>query len=451
MTLPRGPEEDVDRVVGGSLPRALMHLAIPAVGSMLLNMAFGIVDTFWVGRLGREAMAAMSASAFFLWSMYALISLVDVGTHAHVARRAGERNWARMARAAGEGLVLCVPVAAVAIAFYMSVATPAFEFMRVTGEVLRMAREYLDVILLGLPVTLAFMVVGAVFRGAGDTRTPFWLLGGSFVLNALLDPVLIFGWGPVPEMGLRGAALATVGSQALGAVPGIVLLVRRSMLTVRRPLLSLRSLSILRIGLPTFLEGFLFCVVYVVIVRLLMPYGVEGLAALGVGHRLESITYMVALGFSHASAALVGQNLGARKPGRAARGAWLAAGIASAVALVISALFLLFPRWLIAAFIPDPDTVAVGAMYLRIVAFTQVAMALEITLFGAFEGAGDTVPPMIVSVSLTAVRIPLAYLLATGLGMGLCGIYWAIALTTIAKGIIMAAWFLLGRWKTSKV
>jgi putative MATE family efflux protein len=451
LTPPTGLEKDVDRVVGGSLPRALVHLALPAVGSMLLNAAFGIVDTFFVGRLGAEAMAAMSAASYFLWSMYALISLTTVGTHAHVARRAGERDWRRMGRAAGEGLVLCLPVAALAIAFYLAVASPAFEFMRTTGDVLGMARDYLDVVLYGLPVTLVFMVVGAIFQGTGDTRTPFWLLGGSLVVNALLDPILIFGWGPIPEMGLRGAALATVGSQALGALPGLVLLLRRRLIAFRRPLLSLRSLSILRIGLPTFLEGFLFCVVYVVLVRLILPFGVSGLAALGVGHRLESVTYFVALGFSQASAALVGQNLGAGQPGRAARGAWLSAAIVSAVALVVTAIFLLIPHWLMSAFIPDPATVADGTLYLRIVAIGQVAMAVEITLFGAFEGAGDTVPPMIVSVSLTAARIPLAYLMATGLGLGIAGIYWAISLTTVAKGILMGLWFLHGRWKKSKV
>jgi putative MATE family efflux protein len=441
----------VDLVVSGSLPRALVHLALPAVGCMLLNTAFGVVDTFWVGRLGREAMAAMSAASFFLWSMYALISLVDVGTRAHVSRRAGERDWAPMARAAGEGIVLCLPVSAVAIAFYMAITESAFGFMHVTGDVATMARAYLDVILLGLPVMLVFWTISAIFQGAGDTRTPFWLLGGSFLLNAVLDPVLIFGWGPIPALGLRGAALATVGSQAVGAIPGIVLLVRRDLISLGRPLLSAGSLSILRIGLPTFAEGFLFCVVYVFIVRLLLPFGVAGLAALGVGHRLESISYMIALGFSHAAATLVGQCLGARLPGRAARGAWLAVGIVSAVALVVSALFLMCPRALISIFIQDPGTVAQGEIYLRIVALSQVAMVVELTLFGAFQGAGDTVPPMVVSVSLTAARVPLAYLLAHGWGLGSGGIYWAIALTTILKGVILGVWFLTGRWKTRKI
>jgi putative MATE family efflux protein len=441
----------VDRVVRGNLTAALMHLALPAVGAMLLYAAFGIVDTFWVGRLGPEAVAAMSASSYFLWSMYALVALVDVGTHAHVARRAGEGRFESMARAGGEGIVLCVPVAVVAIAFYMAVAGPAFEFMRATGEVLRMAREYLDVILLGLPATLVFMVVGAIFRGSGDTRTPFWLLGASLVLNTALDPLLIFGWGPVPALGLKGAALATVGSQVLGTVPGIVILARRRMIAFRRPLLSLRSLSILGIGLPPFLEEFLFCVVYIVLVRLLIPFGISGLAALGVGHRLESVTYFFVMGFSTAAAALVGQCLGAGKPERASRGAWLATAISSAFALGITALFFLLPGPLIAAFIPDPDTVASGTIYLRIVAISQVAMAVEVTLFGAFEGAGDTIPPMIVSATLTIARIPLAYLLAVGWGMGAPGIYWAISITTVLKGILMVAWFLVGRWKKRKV
>jgi putative MATE family efflux protein len=314
-----------------------------------------------------------------------------------------------------------------------------------------MARQYLDVILLGLPVTLVFMVVASVFQGSGDTRTPFWILGGSLLVNAALDPLLVFGWGPVPAMGLGGAALATVASQALGAVPGIALLARRRMIALGRPPLGLRSLSILRIGVPSFLEGFLFCVVYVVLVRLLVPYGVPALAALGVGHRLEGIGYMFALGFARASAALVGQNLGAGRPARAARGAWLAAGVASAFALLMTAAFLAVPHALVALFVPEAGTVAEGGTYLRIVAISQVFMVVEVTLSGAFEGAGDTLPPMIVSASLTAARIPLAYLLATEMGMGASGIYWAISATTVLKGILMAAWFLLGRWREARV
>ena len=447
----RGTEESVEQVVEGGLPRAVLGLALPAAGSMLISTAFGIVDTFWVGRMGREAVAAMSASSYFLWSMYALVALVDVGTHAHVARRSGERDWPAMARAAGEGIVLCMPVAAVAIVFYMAIAGHAFAFMGASGEVTRMAREYLDVILFGLPVTLVFMVVGAVFRGSGDTRTPFWLLGGCFLINAFLDPVLIFGLGPAPAMGLGGAALATVGSHAAGAVIGLVLLARGRLVAFARPVLTLRSLSILRIGLPTFFEGFLFCVVYVFLVKMLLPFGVSGLAALGIGHRLEGLTYMFSLGFAHAAAVLVGQSLGAGKPGRAARGAWLAAGIVAAFALAISVLFLSASQPIISLFVDDRATIEDGGLYLRIVGLTQVAMAVELVLAGAFQGAGDTVPPMIVSSSLTAVRVPLAYVLASSWGMGASGIYWAISLSTLLKGATMSLWFANGRWKRSRL
>lgn len=439
--------KDVDVVVGAGLLRALTHLALPAVGSMLLNTAFGIVDTFWVGRLGADAVASMSAASYFLWSLFALVSLVSVGTHAHVARRAGERRFGLAGQAAGEGLLLCVPVSVVAIAFYMAVAPAAFGFMGTEGAVLAMARAYLDMVLVGTPVTLLFMVVCAVFQATGDTRTPFWLLAVGFVVNVALDPVLIFGPGPLPALGLRGAALATVGSQALGAAPGLAILIRRRLISLPRPLLGTRSLSILGIGLPKFLEGFLFCVVYVFLVRILLPHGVSGLAALGVGHRLEGLTYMMALGFSHASAALVGQSLGAGKPERAARGAWLAVSLVGAAALVVTALFVLVPRPLIGAFVDDPETVADGALYLRIVGISQVFMVVEICLFGAFEGAGDTVPPMVVSVVFTAARVPLAWYLADGLGLGPAGVYWAISATTVVKGILMAAWFSLGRWK----
>lgn len=447
----RGQIRNVDLVVGAPLPRALLFLALPAVGSMLLQTAFGIVDTFWVGRLGSDAVAAMSAASYFLWSTYALVSLVSVGTHAHVARRSGEREFHRVAGASGDGLLLCVPVSVAAVAFYMSVAGIAFRYMGVQGEILAMARGYLDVVLVGLPVTLLFMVVGAVFQGTGDTRTPFWLLCSSFGLNLILDPLLIFGAGPLPTLGIAGAAVATVVSQALVLLPGLYLLHRRKLIAIPRPILSARPFSILRIGLPTFMEGFLFCVVYIFLVRLLLPHGTSGLAALGVGHRLEGVTYMVALGFSHACAVLVGQSLGAGKPRRAQRGTWLATAMVGGFALVVTVIFVARGGPLMDLFVDEHETIRDGTIYLRIVGLSQVFMVVEVCLFGAFEGAGNTVPPMIVSTSLTLARIPVAYLLAIRMGMGPAGVYWAISSTTMAKGVLMALWFVLGRWKTYKV
>ncbi len=434
-------------VIRGSLLVALMRLALPAVGSMLLNSAFGLVDAFWVGRLGPDAMASMSAASYFLWSTYALVSLVSVGTHAHVARRAGEGDFGRCASAAGEGLLLCVPVSALAVAFYMTIAADSLAFMGTTGDVLVMARDYLDVILVGLPVTMIFMVVGAVFQGTGDTRTPFWLLTGGFVINGVLDPVLIYGVGSFDGLGLEGAAIATVGSQALATIPGLIILISRRLIEVPRPLVAKRMLSILRIGLPMFIEGFLFCVVYVILVKMLLPYGVWPLAALGVGHRLEGLDYMVALGFSHATAVMVGQSLGAGNPVRAARGAWLATGMAGVFAVLVTLVFMLWPGGLIAVFVPESNTVVAGASYLRIVGLSQLFMTVEVCLLGGFTGAGNTFPPMMVSAGLTLARVPLAYLLCTEAGWGTDGVFWAISLTTIAKGIMMALWFSLGRWK----
>ncbi len=435
-------------VLGASLPRAVLVLAMPAVGSMLVLSGFGLVDAYWVGKTGPAAVAAMSAASYFLWSMHSLVSLVDVGTHAHVARRAGERDWPRVGSAAMEGLALCLPVSLASMAAFMALADRAFAFMGASGDVAALAREYFDITVLGLPVTLAYMVTGAIFRGTGDTRTPLFILLSSFLLNAVLDPILIRGWGPLPRMGLAGAALATVGSQALGVIPGILILARRGLLGDRRPALTIRSFSILRIGLPTFVQGFMFCAVYVCLVRFIMPYGVQGLAALGVGHKLEGLNYMVAVGFGQAVASLVGQSLGARDPRRAERGTWLATGLVSAFALLLAVVFASVPGSLVGLFVDDPATIAAGTTYLRIVAISQVPMVVHVVLSGAFSGAGDTLPPMILSVALMVMRIPLAYLLAGTGGGGLESIYWAISLTTVLEGVLASAWFLAGRWKS---
>jgi Na+-driven multidrug efflux pump len=188
-----------------------------------------------------------------------------------------------------------------------------------------------------------------------------------------------------------------------------------------------------------------------VITRLPAAYGPEYIAALRIGHTVEGVSFFLALGFSIATATCVGQNLGANKPGRAARAGWLATDIVVGILLVFSVLFYLFSRQIGSVFSPDPDAIEASAVYLEILAFSQVFMGIEIVLAGAFSGAGDTVPPMAITVPLNLARIPLAYLLAEFFGFGVNGVWWSISGTSIVKGLVITFWFSRGNWKRKKV
>jgi putative MATE family efflux protein len=275
-------------------------------------------------------------------------------------------------------------------------------------------------------------------------------------LHIILDPLLIFGIGPFPRMGTNGAALATVLSQGMAATIYVLLIIRGKLkfglsLFPKFNLDLSTVQKIIKIGLPLSASGIVFIVVYILLNKVTATFGTEAIAALGIGNRMESLSFLTCFGFSQAAAALVGQNLGAKKPERAEKCAWRTVHIVVLITGFISVMFVLFPRWISSFFISDPKVVTIAIDYLRILALSQVFMALEIVLEGSFSGAGNTIPPMTVSIPGSVLRVPLAYLIAISWGVGVNGIWWAITLTTIAKGTTLAFWFKQGNWKTKKV
>jgi putative MATE family efflux protein len=208
---------------------------------------------------------------------------------------------------------------------------------------------------------------------------------------------------------------------------------------------------ILRIGLPGGLNAFLFTVVYIFLSNALARFGNVPLAVLGVGNRLESINYLIAHGFSVAASTLVGQYLGAGRSGRAERAAWMSALYSALFTGTMGAIFIIFPERIFGIFTTDPDTLAEGVRFLRIIGLSQLWMGVDIAIYGAFVGAGSTVPPMAISSVISVLRVPLAYLAAFSMGGGVTGVWWMISITAIVRGALLAWWFRLGRWKEAKV
>ena len=435
-------------ITQGPLDRAILTLAGPAVGTTLFQVLFNITDTFWVGRtLGAVALAGVSIASYSVWVMVSIGELVGVGLTAVSARRHGEGDPTAAARAAGTGLVLAALLGiAVGVAGIL-LLPPLLDVMNAAPDVASVARDFLVVQFAGAFLVYGYFVVAATFRSAGDTRTPFVLLGASVLLNVVLDPLLILGIGPFPELGVYGAALATVLTRALACVVGLVLLVRRRMILADWSTRTARTIA--RVGAPTMLTGVLFSLIYIWLARVTASFGTPALAALGLGHKIEGVNYMICIGFAIAAETVVGQNLGAGQPARARQAGWTTARFALLPAAAIAIVFLAVPEALVRIFTDDPPTIAAAALYLRAVAIAQLALPFETVLEGALAGAGFTLWPMAAVVSLNALRIPLAPLVAAE--WGLAGVWWLLSLTAMARAAALVAFWRWGRWRESRV
>ena len=442
-------ERESAQLVADPLPRTIARIAFPAVASSLLMTLFFSVDTYWIGtRIGSTGLAAASTAVFWIWLVVSIAEMVNVGLTAVASRRYGEGRSSEAARIAGDALVLSLVLGVLCAAIGLPLLPHLFSIMHTPPEVGLLGARYLGTYLLGAPLIFGFFAVDAAFRAAGDTRTPFLLLSASVAVTLVLDPILIVGWGPIPALGMAGAAISTIGTRAVAFALGLMIVGRRGVLKVGRPDWHTMR-QVMRIGLPTAVTGVVFSLIYVMVTRTATQFGTPALAALGIGHRVESWLFMIAVGFGAATAAIVGQNLGAGRPDRAARAGWLSVGFCTAFGVVACVVELLIPERFASIFSHDPAVIAEAARYLRIAAISQLGICAEIVLEGALGGAGYTLAPMLTSTAITALRIPLAAWAAAR--YGIAGLWWTISLTALARAVGMMLIWRAGRWKRNAI
>lgn len=436
-------------ITRGSLPRVIAVFALPAVMSMLLMTLFYTADAYWVGqKIGAAGLAAVSTSVFWIWMIISGADMVSVGLTAVASRRHGEGRPDAAARAVGDAVVYALFIGATIAVAGRIYLHQMFAVMDTPPEVTALGIDYLGTYLLGAPLIFGFFAVDAAFRASGNTRTPFLLLVTTVAAALVLDPVLILGLGPAPRLGITGAAVATIATRAVAFVFGIALLVRRRMIRLGR--VALRTIAnISRVGLPTAVTGVVFAVVYVLLTRTTTLFGTPALAALGVGQRVESWTFMIGVGCGAAAAAIVGQNLGARQTDRAQAAGWIATGFATIVCAVGAVLEYTVAPQFTGLFSRDPAVIAEGAHYLRIAAVSTLFSGSELVLEGALGGAGETLPPMLTSSTFTVLRLPLAAWAATR--WGTAGIWWTISITAMGRAVAMMSLWRWGRWKRKSV
>ncbi|MBD3290146.1 MATE family efflux transporter [candidate division KSB1 bacterium] len=441
-----------DAITEGSISKSVFTLALPAMVSMVSIMLFEFIDLLWIGRLGPKAVAALGAASFVLWALKSLASCVAAGLNALIARNYGAKKFARVNMWASQGLMLTFLFSAlISFITYLAIIN-LFQLIGLEQNVAKMAHQYTLILTLGLVFIFALISTENIFRAAGNTLIPMVIIIITLTLNAVLDPFLIYGWWKFPEMGMPGAALASVISHIIGLVILLTQLYRvRIHFQVDFRSFFENSHEILRIGTPIGLLGAVFSVIYIFLSKNIAYFGTVPMAAISICHRIEGIPFFIAFGFSTAVAALVGQNLGAGKPRRAEKSANRALAYSSAFLFMSSIIFILFGKSILSLFIDSQAVIDEGYRYLFAISIFEVFLASEITLEGVFTGAGDTKPPFLISIPLTLLRVPAAHFFSITLNYGVSAIWWVISFTTFLKGLIFLVWYRRGKWKEKVV
>ncbi len=440
----------------GSISRAIILLAIPMVLEMLAQSLFGIVDVFFVGRLGAEAVAAVGMIDSLMVIVYTVGMGLSMAATAMVARRIGEKNPEEASTASFQvmllGLGLSVPIALVGIVF----APDLLRLMGATDAVVDVGATY-GAILFGSNVLILYLfIINAIFRGAGDAVLAMSVLWIANLINIVLDPALIFGWGPFPELGITGAAIATCIGRGTGVLLQLYLLLRgngRVRLMVHTLKVNVQMMRrIVSISIPATLQYFIGSASWILIFRIIALFGTDATAGYTIAIRIFIFALLPSWGMGNAAATLVGQNLGAKKPDRAERSVWITAFTNAIFLGGVALAIYIFAYPLVAFFTDEPAVIEFGAKCLRIVCITYVFFAFGMVTVQAFNGAGDTrTPTWINLISYWVLQIPLAYLLAQPFGLGAQGAFIAIAIAQGALAVISVLWFRRGTWKEKVV
>jgi putative MATE family efflux protein len=448
----RGTEQDYTE---GSLNRAVGLLAVPMVVEMLGESLFAVTDAFYVARLGPDALAAVGLTESMLEIVYAVAVGVAMATTAMVARRIGEKNERGAARAAVQAIVIGVAFSVVLGAAGAIYAPDLLGLMDASPDTVAAGATYTRVLYGGMVTVMLLFLNNAIYRGAGDATTAMralWIANG---INVVVDPCLIFGLGPFPEMGLVGAAIGTnigrgagVLYQLWGFHKGTRLRIGREDLSIDGSVIkSLLRLSAGGVGQLLVATGS-----YVVLIRLLAGFGSAVLAGYVVAIRVVLFIILPAWGLSNAAATLVGQNLGAAKPDRAERAVWLTGLWNMGFMALVTLLLVAFARPIVEVFTADPGALPVGVEALTVISYGYIFYAWGMVMMQAFNGAGDTgTPTRINIVCFWLFEIPLAYLLAGTAGMGPTGVFWAISLSYSLSAVIGVFLFRRGKWKLKKI
>lgn len=438
------------------LSRAILLLAVPMVLEMCMESLFGIVNIFWVARLGEHAVAGVGLTETMLTVLYAVAMGVGMATTAMVARRTGEKDPDGAAVAAVQAIIL-------GLFLSLLTAVPGILYssglLRLIGGepiVVESTHRYTAIMLGSSPSIMLLFLMNAIFRGAGDAAIAMRVLWAANLLNMMLDPCLIYGLGPFPELGITGAAVATSISRSFGVVLQLVVLFRGrgrvavSWAQMRVDFTILRRLS--RISATGMLQFLIAHASWVGLVTVIAKSGSAALAGYTIAIRVIVFTLLPSWGLANAAATLVGQNLGAREPDRAEQAVWRTGLYNMCFLGLVGLACIVFPEPMIRFFSKEPEVVRYGAQCLRIISYGYVFYAYGMVMVQALNGAGDTVTPTIVNLGCYWMfQIPVAWFLAIHLQFGAVGAFWAVPAAESVLAVVGVMVFRQGRWKKQAI
>lgn len=449
----RGTNADYTKI---PMRKAVFLLAVPMVLELVLESTFAVVDIFFVGKLGSSAVATVGLTESYLFLLYSIAMGLAMAVTAVVARRIGEDKREEAAVTAVQAIFIALLVS---VPFALAGIIYAQDLLRVMGAdawTIEHGYRYMQWMLGGNAVIMLLFVINAIYRGAGDAAIAMRVLWVANGLNIVLDPILIFGFGPIPAMGIEGAAIATNIGRGAGVLMQLWILFRGgehikvtlSQLVWRGAIL----LNIVRTSLGGIGQMIVAMTSWIFLMRILASIGSEAVAGATIAIRIMMFTLMPAWGMSNAAATLVGQNLGASQPDRAEASVWRIGWYNMVFTVAISVVFFFMHDKLVAIFTDDATVIAIGGEWLRILSYSYFVYGWWMVAVQAFNGAGDTVTPTKINlVFFWLIQIPLSYALAIALDWQHTGVFWAVFVSETSVGLFTLWLFSRGKWKSVKV
>ena len=432
-------------LLNGNIAKALFWLSLPIMGTQFITMAYNLFDTMWVGQIGNQAVTAVGVAGSFMWVGSGFAMIPQIGGQVMTGQSIGEGDLPKARRFAREAIQLVLLFMLIYSLICIVFSSQLISFFRLHDpDTAAAAAAYLSIVSAGNIVMGFNIVMEGVLTAAGDSKTPFKYNAAGAILNILLDPVLIFGPGPFPRLGVNGAGIATVFSELVVALMFARFIMADDYLFEDFRLFdsfnNKEIVRIIKLGAPPAIFNIGYAFISMIISRIIVTFGDAAVAIQRIGGQIESVTWMTAEGFSYSMNAFTAQNYGAENYGRVRKGFMTGTGMVTVYGLAVTALLVLGAVPIFGIFIHEPDVIAGGANYLRIVGLSQLFMSYELATSGAFNGLGQTKLPAAVGLILTVARIPACYLLMPL--MGINGVWWAIAISSILKGTVLNILFL---------
>jgi len=448
-----GTEQDFTE---GRLSRAIFLLSVPMVLEMVMESIFALVDIYFVSKLGSDSVATVGLTESVITIVYAIASGLSMATTSIVARRIGEKDRDKAGRAAFQSIITGVFASLIISIPGIIYSSEILRLMGANDNIVKELSSYTSIMMYGNIVIMLLFIMNAVLRSSGDAAISMRVLWLGNIINIILDPCLIFGWGPFPELGIAGAAIATTTGRGIAVLYQLYLLFfgKRRVKILREHMRINFTLigHILKISFGGIGQNLIATSSWIGLMRIVSMFGSSAIAGYTIAMRIIIFALLPSWGISNAAATLVGQNLGAKKPERAERAVWLTA-VANMILLgSFGLVMVLFPATFIGLFINDSDVVASGIYGLRIISIGFVAYALGMVLVNAFNGSGDTITPTRINiVAFWIIEIPIAYLLAVKSGLDENGVFVAIVISESLMTIMSLYFFRKGKWKLNKV